>query len=158
MIFYLFHILSLQIIVKRTSAGYGFSVTGTCPIQVCTIEPSKYQMRQLNANLKCYQFPDKTDVSNVLFHRFVSRSSWFTERWLYSCHQRTECFSFIVRQCSKNSRVIWFKFWPRDNILSLIYHYFTHFYVSLENFRNLFLFLIDTQVRKFCWISKDQRC
>ena len=63
-IFYLFHsILSPQIIVKRSSAGYGFSVTGTCPVQVCTIEPSKYQIKQLIANLKSHYFPDKTDVS-----------------------------------------------------------------------------------------------
>ena len=30
---------------------------------MCTIEPSKYQIKQLIANLKSHYFPDKTDVS-----------------------------------------------------------------------------------------------
>ena len=31
-----------QVMIKRTRSGFGFSVTGTCPVQVCSVEESKF--------------------------------------------------------------------------------------------------------------------
>ena len=39
------YVYILQVTVKRSARGYGFTISGACPVQVCRVEVGSYAQR-----------------------------------------------------------------------------------------------------------------